>query len=98
MTRSTARSRSRSSIAITRSAAHARPVVGADAVGVDEHDVADDRVGPEHVHLDVEAEHVELVREPFDPAAVPEPDARAFVERENDLHVDIRCPSRPCPR
>ena len=56
------------------------------AVRVDEDDVADDGIGAEHVHLDVEADDVELVREPFDPAAMPEPDARAFVERANDLH------------
>ena len=70
--------------------------------------------GAEHVHLDVEAEHVELVRETLDPAAVPEADARTFVERKNDVHdpplhhvpgddvvffdVDARDAARPAAR
>ena len=36
--------------------------------------------------LDVEAEHVELGRQALDPAAVPETDPRALVERKNDPH------------
>ncbi len=72
--------------------ADAGPVVGSEPVRVEQHDVADDGIAAEHVHVDVEAEDVELVGQAFDPAAMAQPDAGSLVECTNDLHKVVLTP------